>query len=300
METVMENVAVGISGFEWVVGVLNNCFIVVINVHDWKNGTRSSPCDKILILIAFNNLFLQCHFNISAVLFTDFTEIIFLQNVFATLLFFLVFQLFLSFWLTAWLCVYYCLRIVSFKTYIFIYLKLIIPTLIIKLILMSAVGCFILALFGIWNIHLEPFIQTENFTNGTTPKLYVAFSSYFRLLAILLGSCLPLLVAVCSIVLTLTSILRHVHHMKQKGSSFSDTQRDAHIKAARIMSLLTIAFIVFHSAEIFILSSKRNIRDFWNTFSVFIILIYPTAQSTILILGNPALRTTYLRILRCS
>ncbi|KAM4632110.1 taste receptor type 2 member 40-like [Discoglossus pictus] len=301
METILLNVGLAVSAFECAAGLLNNFYIIAINVLDWKRGNKLSPCDLILVFMAVNNICLQGLLNVFIMLFIVFPASTFSnKNVTMSISIFFMSLFYISFWFTAWLCVYYCLRIASFKHSLFNHLKLNISTLMPKLLLVSAVGSFAISIFCIWNVHLEMFTPPGNVT--ATPMLnniYFLFNPPFKFITLILGYCLPLLLVVSSIALTLRSILIHVQSMKN-NSSFRHAQMDAHLKAAKIMVLLTINFFNFYIAEVLLLSRTINFQSLLNMIAFFYTLIYPTVQSTILILGNTKMKGPYLQILHCS
>ncbi|KAM4604518.1 taste receptor type 2 member 40-like [Discoglossus pictus] len=301
METILLDVRLAVSAFECAAGLLNNLYIIAINVLDWKRGNKLNPCDLIQVFMAVNNICLQGLLNVFIVLFIVFPASTFSnKNVTMSICILLMFLLYISFWFTAWLCVYYCLKIASFKHSLFIHLKLNISTLMPKLLLVSAVGSFAISIFCIWNVHLEMFTPPGNVTaTPTLNNIYFLFNPPFKFITLILGGCLPLLLVVSSIALTLRSILRHVETMKN-NSSIRHAHMDAHLRAAKIMILLTINFVTFYIAEVLLLSRTLHFKSLLNMISLFYILIYPTVQSTILILGNSKLKGPYLQILHCS
>ncbi|XP_075433289.1 taste receptor type 2 member 8-like [Ascaphus truei] len=265
-----------IGMIECVAGIILNFYIMAVNFFDWKMGHKLSPCDQILVIMALNNVFLQCGLNVNESLAVMCPELLFSREVYLTTSILLMFELYISFWLTACLCIYYCLRIVTFNHNLFIHLKFRISALVPKLILVSGLGSFAISIPCIWEVHVGPLLGSGNVTGSSfVNNMSFHLSLPYKAIIITLGCCLPFLLTLFSIALTLTSLWTHARRMKQNASGSSPPPRiDAHLRAARIM--------------------------LWSMLFVFFILIYPTAQSSIVILGNTKLRTTCLRTLHCT
>ncbi|XP_040211791.1 taste receptor type 2 member 123-like [Rana temporaria] len=361
---------------ELVLGVLLNIYIIGVNVADRRRGRPLSLCDKILVLMAANNICLQSDMNICTFLFVIFPEMLQYHNVYSLISVFLIFQFYFSFWITATLCVYYCLRIVNFKLSFFIYLKTNITDVVTRFLVGSAVGSFAISLASIWEINLKLVAVTGNVTAGSfivgtninlsavtgnvtsspwiadtninlsavtgnvtsspwiadtninlsavtgnvtsspwivdtnvdlaaitgnitsSPQMIdatIQLSKTYKFLTITFGCCLPFALAVLSIILTLTSLLVHYHDMKYNPSGFSVPRLDAHMRAARIMVYLIVLYSIFYLSEVSLLASSLTIQSTSDLAALFFVLIYPTAQSTIVIVGNSKLCPMFLK-----
>ncbi|XP_075433288.1 taste receptor type 2 member 8-like [Ascaphus truei] len=291
-----------IGMIECVAGIILNFYIMAVNFFDWKMGHKLSPCDQILVIMALNNVILQCGLNVNASLAVMCPELLFSREVYLTTSVLLMFELYFSFWLTACLCIYYCLRIVTFKHNLFIHLKFRISALVPKLLLVSALGSFAISIPCIWEVHVEPLLGSGNVTGSSfVNNMSFHLSLPYKAIIITLGCCLPFLLTLFSIALTLTSLWTHARRMKQNASGISPQPRiDAHLRAARIMVLLIVLYAVFFITGVSLLVSTVIFQELWSMLFVFFILIYPTAQSSIVILGNTKLRTTCLRTLHCT
>ncbi|MEE6512403.1 hypothetical protein FKM82_019357 [Ascaphus truei] len=290
-----------IAVIECAAGIILNFYIMTVNFFDWKRGHRLSPCDQILVNMALNNVFLQCGLNVEALLSVWFPGLMMYRNVYIITSLLLMFLIYFSFWLTAWLCIYYCLRIVSLKHHLFILLKFRIAAVMPKLLLVSAVGSFAISIPCIWEVHVGTLLGMGNvtashFVNTTSFN----FSFHYKSITIALGCCLPFLLALFSIALTLTSLWTHSRRMKKNASGFSPHHMDAHFRAGGIMVLLSILYAAFYITGVTVLASPVIVPGIWEIISFFFILIYPTAQSSIVIMGNTKLRTTCLRTLHCT
>ncbi|XP_040296059.1 taste receptor type 2 member 9-like [Bufo bufo] len=274
---------------ECIAGVLFNSYIIIQNILDWRHGKRLSLCDKILVLMAVNNIFLQCDMNVATFLYIVFPGMVQYKNAYYTLSVFLIFQFYFSFWITAGLCIYYCLRIVSFKHHLFVQLKMNISEVVPRFLMLAGMGSFGISLFSIWNIEVSPSSENTNLSTGIFINNILLSPSY-KVLTIVVGCCLPFVLTLLSIVLTLSSLITHTQSMRNNKAGFSVPRLDAHIRAARIMILLMVLYTAFYISEVYLLASSLSIDNFWEVMSLIFVLIYPTAQSLTIILGNAKLR----------
>ncbi|KAM5152721.1 taste receptor type 2 member 9-like [Mantella aurantiaca] len=277
---------------ECVLGVLFNSYIIALNVAHWRRGLAPSLCDKILVLMAVNNICLQCDMNICTFIFIVFPKMLQYPNIYSPISVFLIFQFYFSFWITAALCVYYCLRIVSFKLHFFIHLKANITNVLTRFLIGSVVGSLTISVVSIWEIHVK---LTVNITSS--PVIIdssIEIGETYKYLTIFMGCCLPFMLAVLCVILTLTSLCRHYHSMKSNHSGFSIPRLDAHMRAARIMLYLITLYAIFYLSEVNLLASSLTVQSTWQMASLFFVLIYPTTQSTIVIMGNSKLCPTCL------
>ncbi|XP_068103376.1 taste receptor type 2 member 9-like [Hyperolius riggenbachi] len=284
---------------ECVAGVLLNCYIIVVNLADWRHGMKLSLCDKLLVLMAANSIGLQCEMNICTFLFIFFPEKIQYRSTYSSITVFLIFQFYFSFWIMAALCIYYCLRIVTFKLHLFVYLKTNISKVVPRFLVGSCIVSFVISVLGIWNVDLKPHGDSVNRSTNALMSEAIQMTLPYRTLSIIVGCCLPFLLVVLSVILTLTSLWTHIFKMQYNRSGFSIPSLDAHLRAARIMLLLTILFAIFYLSEVSLLASSLNIDSTWELVSLFFVLIYPTVQSFIVIVGNSKLRPTFLKINYC-
>ncbi|KAM3916050.1 taste receptor type 2 member 9-like [Leptodactylus fuscus] len=286
---------------ECILGVLFNSYIIMQNVVDWRQGRRLSLCDQILVLMAVNNICLQCDMNVATFLYIVFPEMVQYKDTYSTLSVFLIFQFYFSFWVTAGLCIFYCLRIVSFKHRLFVRLKMNISDVISRFLTLAAVGSFGLSALSIWHVKVGPTSQNVNVSTGIfMNNVTIVFSPTYKVLTILVGCCLPFVLTLLSILLTLSSLISHIWRMRNNKAGVSIPRLDAHIRAARIMVLLTVLYAEFYVSEICLLASTFSLDNFWEFLSLVFVLIYPTAQSSTIILGHSKLRPSCLRRSCCT
>ncbi|KAG8539877.1 hypothetical protein GDO81_019911 [Engystomops pustulosus] len=286
---------------ECILGVSFNFYIIVKNVVEWKRGHGLSLCDKILVLMAMNNVCLQCDMNVATFLYIVFPEMVQYKSAYSTLSVFLIFQFYFSFWITACLCIFYCLRIVSFKHHLFVQLKMNISDVIPRFLMLAGVGSFGISVLSIWHIKVTPSNPNANLSEGMfMNNVTIVLSPSYKVLTIVVGCCLPFVLTVLSTVLTLSSLYTHTWSMRNNKAGVSIPRLDAHIRAARIMIHLAVLYAVFYISEVCLLASSLSVDNFWELLSLIFVLIYPTSQSLTIILGNTKLRFPCLRLDCCT
>ncbi|KAM4632107.1 taste receptor type 2 member 4-like [Discoglossus pictus] len=269
-------------------GVPLNVFIMAVSFRAWvKGGQQSSANLLLLVLGPFNitTLILQCFGNIIQC----FVDVFSSFNIY--FIFAVCCSTFLSSsWITAWLSTFYCIKIVTFQHRLITYLKLRFSILLPWLLSGSIILSFsLMTLLLVITILHVPFINLDNNTNDSS---YGQLSGYRNIRPFIYGwvaaSCVPLLLSVISLGLTITSLILHVLRLHRGSSNISFSQVKAHVHAAITMTLLLILqiiyFLVLTSDTLFL---SCNIAWFW--FCNIIYCYFGTVQALILILGNKKL-----------
>ncbi|NXE91662.1 TA2R9 protein, partial [Menura novaehollandiae] len=204
-----------------------------------------------------------------------------------------------NFWFSACLCVFYCIKIANFRNRFFIYLKVkidrIVPWLLLGLVVFSLVMGIL-----VYNVIGKAVCKNLNFTcEGRLWKATIRIEEYFYPLYFLTGFVFTtsFMAVIFSAVFLLFSLWRHKH--KMQTNSMKNLSMDAHIKAMKsILSFLvmySINFIFFILTLIYSTKNQNHVM-----FLVYLIQhAFPTVHSLILILSNPKLKKTLLRILSC-
>ncbi|XP_075421234.1 taste receptor type 2 member 7-like [Ascaphus truei] len=275
---------------------------MAVSYRNWRKETSLNQCDLILLSMGLSNLALLCILNAELFLYLVPSHIQFYSEIHSALNFLGMFLLYLNFWLTAWLCVYYCIKISNFMHRLFLRVKLWVSSVLQKLLLMSAVGSFIISVPTLWLC--QQIDHQENSTYSLTANCSAvsetpAFYSSIIIIEAVLGCCLPFLLSLISIGLTLTSLWGHVWRMKQKTPDFSIPRLQVHSRAARTMILLVVLSMSFIITEIYFLFFLYDIENILKEIFGFFFLCYPTAQAFLLIQGNTKLRRVCQGLLHC-
>ncbi|MEE6519062.1 hypothetical protein FKM82_030519, partial [Ascaphus truei] len=282
-----------ISIIPCIAGIIFNSCIMAVSYRNWRKDTSLNQCDLILLSMGLSNLALQCIMNTQSFLLLVRSHIWFYREIGSSLIFLQISLIFLNFWLTAWLCVYYCIKIANFMHRLFFRVKLWVSSVLQKLLLMSAVGSFIISVPLLWTCRqIDP---QENSTYSLTANCSAvsetsAFYISNTVIAAVLGSCLPFLLSLISIGLTLTSLWGHVWRMKQKTSDFSIPRLQVHSRAARTMILLVVLSMAVCITEIYLFFFLYDPENILIIICWYLTLSYPAAQAFLLIQGNTKLR----------
>ncbi|XP_075421239.1 taste receptor type 2 member 40-like [Ascaphus truei] len=302
MLTWVQILVLTISTIETIAGTIFNLCIMAVSYRNWRKDISLNLYDLILLSMGLSNLAVLCTINTKLVLLLVQSHIRFYSEICSAQNFLGRFLICLSFWLTAWLCVYYCIKISNFMHRLFLRVKLWVSSVLQKLLLMSAVGSFIISVPSLWTCHQID--CQENNTHSLTANCSAvsetpAFNLSDIVIVTVLGCCLPFLLSLISIGLTLTSLWGHVWRMKQKTSDFSIPRLQVHSRAARTMILLVVLSMSLCITELYLFFFPYGVEDFSTIICRFFSLCYPTAQAFLLIQGNTKLRRVCQGLLHC-
>ncbi|MEE6523191.1 hypothetical protein FKM82_021958 [Ascaphus truei] len=200
---------VTISIIPCIAGTIFNSCIMAVNYRNWRNDISLNQCDLILLSMGLSNLALLCILNAEFFLYLVPSHIRFYREINSALIFLEIVIIYLNIWLTFWLCVYYCIKIANFMHRLFLRVKLWVSSVLQKLLLMSVVGSFIISVPSLWTCRqIDP---QENSTYSLTANCSAVSETqavYISniVIAAVLGCCLPFLLSLISIGLTLTSL----------------------------------------------------------------------------------------------
>ncbi|XP_075421244.1 taste receptor type 2 member 9-like [Ascaphus truei] len=230
---------------------------MAVSYRNWRNYISLNQCDIILLSMGLSNVALLCVLNTESLLPMVRSHIRFYSEIYSAVIFLELFLIYLSFWLTAWLCVYYCIKIANFMHRLFFRVKLWVSSVLQKLLLMSVVGSFIISVPSLWTCRqIDPQENSTYSLIANCSAVSEASALYISIIVIaaVLGCCLPFLLSLISIGLTLTSLWGHVWRMKQKTSDFSIPRLQVHSRAARNMILLVVLSMAVCITELYLLS----------------------------------------------
>ncbi|XP_040211597.1 taste receptor type 2 member 46-like [Rana temporaria] len=198
----------------------------------------------------------------------------------------IAFHIYFSYWLTAWLCVFYSIFIANFSHQTFLWIKRNLLAFLPQVLFLTGVGSLAISLLAYtWRRKLSSLIP--NSTNGTAIE---GVYYMYMIISIILGSCLPFTGIAISLVVSLSSLLKHVNNVSQTGFNVQ-----IHVTLIKAMAMLLIISV----SSFFCYSINLAITNKSNDPSYFIIqslmLIIPTLESIIIIKASPKLRKNFLR-----
>ncbi|OCT61869.1 hypothetical protein XELAEV_18047899mg [Xenopus laevis] len=274
----------------WPCGTILNASIIAVYLSDWKKGVKLGECDWISLSMGCNNLFLQSVITFGLAFLPFGLYLPFAPKVSIAFGTVLCFSVTLSFWLTAGLSICYCLRLVNLSHTIFIQLK-------------RRLSCT-LTLFLLWSVAIS-FIVTipMNWTSGTptdhnTTTMYhpISNSVIFMILNAVFGVFLPSMTTFICILLSLTSLLRHIWRMKQ-NTQFGSPQLKNLISACRTMFLLMALNVLFFLVILSSTLPHYKGQSIWEAVINACIMLNPSGQAIVLIFGNSKLFSAWSKTL---
>ncbi|XP_053550824.1 taste receptor type 2 member 40-like [Bombina bombina] len=260
---------------------------------------RLSPSNQIQFTMCLSNAFLQCTMVLFVYVFVISPDV---HGILIYITHFTV-SLFIAFssWLTAWLCALYCVTLVSFRHKLITSLKMKLPAVVPKLLLVTFLGCLSITGAFVWCIKLTNHqVMTDNLSYNSTKNTKVIMKKCCSTWFYTLSSILPMISSITSLFFTVTSLLGHIWKIKHQKSSLSDPQLDAHYKACKTMVMFVIVFVILVVAKTLANSSLSLREDV--TINLFSCLYqcYPTEMSLILIFGSSKLKRALRRAISCT
>ncbi|XP_053328041.1 taste receptor type 2 member 40-like [Spea bombifrons] len=280
---------------ETLISLTLSASILVIILKDRSRNTNLPLCDQIHIAMGLVNIVLQCAVSAHGAMYFIDSPILYVKEMFQTFFILLPFLVYFSFWLNAWLCVYYATSVSSFHHRFLVRLKSKFPAMLPKLMLVSAVGSFVISVPTMWNVYLEmpPESNGNMSTNATSGSKIIQINPLYQLSIASLGCFVPFTLSVLCIGHTLTSVLRHVWRVKHNECGVSRPSLQAHVRAAVTMILLLFLYLSFYLSQAFSFVCDYITEDVLSIVSWIFIDTFPAAESLIIIQASSRLRKAF-------
>lgn len=296
MASTLENILMIVYAVIFLVGILGNGFILLVNCIDWIKNRRFSLMDCILTCLAISRIFMLCiiilsiglHV-ISVTIWCNNDLLISLENLWIGSNYFCTVC-------TTCLSVFYFLKIANFSNLLFLWMKWRIHKVLLIIVLGAALSFGLSLLFKdtVVKILLKNQIDAEN--NVT---LYFSERKHILTSHLFLGTMfiIPFVVSLTSFVLLILSLWSHLRHMKSTVSR--DTSTEAHVRAMKSMISFLLLFILYYASNILLMWGYGRQDNFVvKIFSNVLLFFYPSGHPFLMILWNSKLKQASLRILR--
>ncbi|XP_021516972.1 taste receptor type 2 member 124-like [Meriones unguiculatus] len=299
MEPVLHSIFTIVVVAEFILGNLSNGLIVLKNCIDWVNKRDLSTIDQILTILAICRMSLIWETLLVWVKNQSVSSIT--REEFKIILFSCILSSHFSVWLTTALSIFYLLTIVHCSWKIFLYLKWRLKQLIVGILLGSL--AFLFANLMQTAITVEEWLYQYGGNTSVNPMgTEFALLTELILFNMTMFSVTPFSLALIAFLLLIFSLWKHLQKMQLNSRGHGDPSAKAHMNALRIIvSFLLLYTMYFLSLLISWISQKRH-NELVHIICVITELMYPSAHSFILILGNSKLKQTsflVLRQLRC-
>ncbi|XP_027451187.1 taste receptor type 2 member 8 [Zalophus californianus] len=294
-----DNIFVIIITREFIIGMLGNVYIGLVNWIDWIKKKKISSIDYILTSLAISRICLLCVLILNGIImvcYPDFYENDKLQaviNIFWTL------TNYLSTWFATCLNVFYLLKIANFSHLLFLWLKRIdrvIHWILLGCLAISSLISLILATTPNYDYEFHKII---NHKRNCTEMFHVSKSQYFNPLTLFnLLAIVPCTVPLISFFLLIMSLWRHIKQVKLSVAGCGDPSTEAHVRAMKTMtSFLFLLFVYYGASLLATFNYLMKESKLAVMLGEIIAILYPSGHSLILIIRNYKLRQTYIRML---
>ncbi|XP_069841127.1 taste receptor type 2 member 9-like [Dendropsophus ebraccatus] len=277
----------------WISGTILNSWIGIIYLQDWRRHRSAGICDQITFIMSSINVVLQFTLTMDGMfqVFRLYSKLS--KDYYICVSIFMFFLCDISSWHTTWLAISYFLRLVSVSHPFFLRLRSCFPSSALPLLLASVLGSFLINLpfFFTTHVALLDFPTNESYTSMYTQKYHPSSI----LLHVVFSCCLPIIFTLPCIGLSVKSLLGHVWKMRQSSSQYSfSPQLQALVQAAGTMILRVVTELTFNLIMTAIISMSYEMPLTIVAILWFLVMIFPTVQSIILIMGSPRLRSRLL------
>ncbi|XP_068864505.1 taste receptor type 2 member 9-like [Aphelocoma coerulescens] len=288
---------VAIISLEAFAGMWINAFLVCVLCIAWVKKKTLNSNEKILLLLGCCKFWYLCFSWAYCSLSIIYPNYLYVHPTFQLTVFFQSFFNCSSLWVSACLCVFYCIKIANFRNRFFIYLKVKIDRTVPWLLLGS--GLLSVAI-GITSYDIADIKLSNNhnynrqgyvlkLTNKTDEHFFHVYFIYG------FGFVTSFTAVIFSALLLLFSLWRH--KCKMQTNSINSLSMDVHIKAMKsILSFLVMYTINFGFLILLLISSTKEEKHVV-FLSLLFLYAFPSLHSLTLILSNPKLEKTLIRIL---
>ncbi|XP_002752189.1 taste receptor type 2 member 42 [Callithrix jacchus] len=299
MATELDNIFLIVTIVEFIIGMLGNVFIGLVNCSVGIKNLKVFSADFILTCLASSTivqLFLML-FNSCLIGLDTYLYITHRIGRYAGVLLYVINDL--TTWLATCLSVFYFFKIAHFPHSLFLWLRWrmnrVIVMLLTLFLFLLIFDCLLLYMFTDITLNI---IGKSNLTLYLDEKktLYDKLSKINTLLN--LTSLIPFSLCLTSLLFLFLSLVRHTRNLKLSSLGPRDSSTEAHRRAMKmVMSFLFLFIFHFFSSQI---ASWVVFISWNNRYLKFIMLplnVFPSCHSFILILGNSKLRQTAVKLL---
>ncbi|KAL1775771.1 taste receptor type 2 member 140-like, partial [Sigmodon hispidus] len=281
---------------EFIIGILGNAFMALVNIMDWVKRRNISVVDLILTALAISRiaflLIMVIIFLISELYSVLATSEKILRIVF---LFWLLTSHF-SIWLATCLSIFYFLKIANFSSALLLYLKWRVINVVIVTLLVSVLILFVNIVI---NTHINVWIDWYKANTSYSSTINnVTQLSKFVLLTHTMFTLIPFTMSLITFILLIFSLWRHLKNIKHNAVGSRDISITAHIKTLQtVVAFLLLYTVFFLALALQYWIYKAHPRNLANLFLEDAGLIFPSGHSCVLIMTHSKLRQALLSMI---
>ncbi|XP_066216890.1 taste receptor type 2 member 1 [Saccopteryx leptura] len=277
---------------QFLMGVLANGIIVVVNSIGLIKQKKMLPVDLLLCCLATSRICLQIiifYIHLIVISWIEFSRFVENSTVFT-------FAHKLELWFATWLSVFYCAKIATIAHPLIFWLKLRISKLVPWLIFGSLLYTSLTSVFNskqAW-IFSQKFLLGLFFQNATTPinEISVLQFAFF-----VIDKLLPFLIFLISSLLLIFSLGRHTRQMMSTATGTRNSRTTVHVTVLLSILSFLVLYLTQYTMSLLVLSQTFKVRNFFFLFCILVLGSYPSVHSVILVLGNPKLKQNVKKFL---
>ncbi|XP_004599673.2 taste receptor type 2 member 9 [Ochotona princeps] len=283
---------------ELTLGIWGNGFIVLVNCVDWLTKRSISLVDIILMSLAISRIGLLCAVSIDGFIMVLSPEIYGNVELTRILDAFWTMANNLSVWSTCCLSIFYLLKIANISHPCFLWMKLRTNRMILGILLGSSLISLIISVSindDMW-CNLLKITHEENITY---PFKVTKIPNALKQITSNLAVTIPFILCLISFFLLLSSLFRHIKHMKLHATGARDPGTETHMRAIKALIIFLFLLILYYAfflgiTSSFLIPHGRLVVMIGGIIAV----IFPASHSFILIMGNSKLREAFLKLLK--
>ncbi|XP_072476377.1 taste receptor type 2 member 7-like [Notamacropus eugenii] len=296
MLAAMETTSMIMIAGEFIIGILGNGFIGLVNLIDWVKKGKIYLVDLILTSLAISRIGLLFMILSNSFVTILYPEVFHCETILKIIDSFWTIANQLSVWFATCLSIFYCLKIASFSHPLFLWLKWRINSVILIILLVSLLlSVFIgLLITEKYNADVKSWGKRKDKGNNTSNSPY-----YNTLIFLNLVTLFPFTVSLISFFLLIVSVWKHTRKIKLNAMDARDPRTEIHFRAMKAVISFLILFVIYCLA--FLIASSSYFfqeSELAAIFGEIIAAIYPSGHSFILIFGNVKLRQRSLNSLK--
>ncbi|KAI2564469.1 taste 2 receptor member 13 [Homo sapiens] len=295
MESALPSIFTLVIIAEFIIGNLSNGFIVLINCIDWVSKRELSSVDKLLIILAISRIGLIWEILVSWFLALHYLAIFVSGTGLRIMIFSWIVSNHFNLWLATIFSIFYLLKIASFSSPAFLYLKWRVN----KVILMILLGTLVFLFLNLIQINMHIKDWLDRYERNTTWNFSMSDFETFSVsvkFTMTMFSLTPFTVAFISFLLLIFSLQKHLQKMQLNYKGHRDPRTKVHTNALKIV----ISFLLFY-ASFFLCVLISWISELYQNTVIYMLcetigVFSPSSHSFLLILGNAKLRQAFLLV----
>ncbi|XP_068103517.1 taste receptor type 2 member 40-like [Hyperolius riggenbachi] len=262
---------------------------IVYSVLKLTKCVKRSPVICMPILIGMNNIILCC-LRTAGICFWLLTGVDPSQPTADSFLYALLrFHTCFGYWLIAWLSAFYAINITNFPHRMFVWIKRNLPSLLPYVLLQTGLVSLALAIPYFWYVKAKIALMNPINETSKAKSCTKCFIFLYPVVTTIFRSCLPFIMISISLLVTVSSLLKHIRNIGHTGSNIQ-----VHIAAIRTMVMFLILSVFFFILDIIVIIkldySVKLVFIFW-----ILRMVFPATEAIIITQSNPKLKNIFPR-----